>query len=99
MQYLSEGKVFDWSYDQMRSLYWKYKEMSDEDFMTNLPHILHFAAFACFIKEIPTYVCLTDTGIVHELIHLLANGINGSTTTNAGLIGVRRLFNEQLQFV
>lgn len=61
--------------------------MSDSEFLENLPDALHLACFICFLKEIPTYVCLTDKGIIHELVHLLKE--NGTTTS---LKEIRELF-------
>lgn len=53
-------------------------DMSDADFLKNLADALHLACVICFLKEIPTYVCLSDKGIIHELVHLLKE--NGTTT-------------------
>jgi hypothetical protein len=93
VEYITEGRRFDWSYVELRDTYHIYCALSDDEFMAKLDDILHFAVFVCFVKEIPTYVCLADTGIVHELVHLL-RGSSGSTTS---LKEVRKLFEEQLK--
>lgn len=45
--------------------------MTDEEFLKNLPSALHLATVICFFKETPSYICLCDIGIIHELVHLL----------------------------
>lgn len=87
IKYLSEGIEFSLSYQELRKHYLNFCEMSDSDFLENLPDALHLACMICFLKEIPTYVCLTDTGIIHELVHLLKE--NGTTTS---LQEIRDLF-------
>ena len=95
MEYIVDGRKFDWSYSELRGLYHTYIKMTDKEFLANIPAILHFTVFACFVKEIPGYVCLSDTGIVHELVHILNHGSAGGTTT---LKDVRRLFKTTLKF-
>lgn len=87
IEYLSEGAKFSLSYQELREHYLNFCEMSDSDFLKNLPDALHLACIICFLKETPTYVCLTDKGIIHELVHLLKE--NGTTTS---LQEIRDLF-------
>ena len=42
-----------------------------KDFFKNIPMILHFICIVSYIKEIPTNILLQDTGLIHELIHML----------------------------
>lgn len=87
IEYLSEETKFSLSYQELREYYLKFCNMSDTEFLENIPEALHLACIICFLKEIPTYVCLTDKGIIHELTHLLKEN---STTTS--LKEIRYLF-------
>ena len=87
IEYLSEGTKFSLSYQALREHYLNFCDMSDSDFLNNLPDALHLACVICFLKETPTYVCLTDKGIIHELVHLLKE--DGTTTS---LQEIRDLF-------
>lgn len=64
---------FSFSYNELKEDYYKIKNYSNEEFIKNINNILHFTVFICYLKEIPTSTCLSDTGIIHELIHLLNN--------------------------
>lgn len=91
IEYLSEGSKFSLSYSDLKEHYLNICEMSDSEFLEKLPDAIHLACFICFLKEIPTYVCLADKGIVHELVHLLKE--NGTTTS---LEDIRELFKNTL---
>ena len=71
-----------------------YKEYSNEEFLENIVDILHFAVFACWLKEIPGDDCLSDDGIVHELVHLLKE----NTIKHVDLEKIRTKFNKTLTF-
>lgn len=92
IEYLSEGSKFSLSYSDLKESYSNMCEMSNSEFLKNLPDVLHLACFICFLKEIPTYVCLTDKGIIHELVHLLKQ--DGTTTS---LVEIRELFRTTLE--
>lgn len=94
MTYVLEGKHYGFSYLELKEEYYKHIKMSDKDFMLNLPSALHLACFICFVKEIPTYNCLSDTGIIHELVHLLQHGESDEVIV---LKDIRKLFKEQLK--
>ena len=92
---LQDGSIYEFSYQTMKKLYDEHVSMTDEEFMKNLPSALHLASFICWFKEIPSYDCLSDKGIIHELIHLLH-------IPNEPLIilkEIRELFKEQLKLV
>lgn len=91
MEYLSEGEVFVLSYKELREHYLNFCEMDDSEFLKNVADALHLACIICFLKEIPTYICLTDKGIVHELVHLLKEDC---TTTS--IKSIRSLFQTTL---
>lgn len=73
IEYLSDGETFSLSYKELRNCYDEFCDMEDEEFLNKLPDALHLACMICFLKEVPTYICLTDKGVIHELIHLLKN--------------------------
>jgi hypothetical protein len=62
---------YGFSYQQLRDDYLRYRLMSDDDFLSHLVDILHFACYVAYVKELLTQWVLADTGIVHELVHLL----------------------------
>ncbi len=94
IEYLVDGNKFSFSYQEMKRLYLEFSTITDKEFMNRLPDILHFAVYAAWIKEIPSDICLSDKGIIHQLTHLL--------TTNDPIIDlqeIRNLFNNQLIFL
>ncbi len=89
MEYvLDEGKKYHYSYQEMREEYLRFCRMTDDEFKDNIVAATHLACFICFLKEIPTYVCLSDTGIIHELVHQIH--IGSKNTTPFG--DIRKLF-------
>lgn len=91
MDYLVDGKQYSLSYSELKDHYITFKDMSDEEFLDNIPDILHFACIVCFLKEVPTYICLSDKGIIHELTHLLCEGTREETLNE--IQEVRETFN------
>ena len=87
LEYLSDGRKYLLSYQDLKEHYTIFCNLTDQEFVDNLPDIIHLACIICYVKEIPTYVCLSDTGIIHELVHLLKE--NGTTTS---LKEIRELF-------
>jgi hypothetical protein len=71
MEYVLDNRRYILSYQELKEEYDKFSGMSDEEFTQNLPAAAHLACVICFLKEVPTYICLSDIGIVHELIHLI----------------------------
>lgn len=96
IEYKIDGtnKTYHFSYQEMVATYNKFSGMSDAEFMDELPNILHFACFACYVKEYPSEMVLVDTGILHELIHLLP----GSSGTTTSLSDIRALFDLLMEF-
>jgi hypothetical protein len=93
MEYLVGDKKYILHYQEIKEEYLKFCSMTDEEFLLNLSKALHLSCFICYLKEIPSYVCLADDGIIHELIHYL-NGIK-----ELPLYQLRNLFLEQLKLV
>jgi len=58
----------------LKRLYTKYINCSDQEFVDNAVDILHFACYVSWLKEIDTDTLLADDGLIHELVHLLKQG-------------------------
>lgn len=69
--------------------------MLDNEFLDNLPQALHIACVICYLKEINTENCLSDEGIIHQLIHLL----DIPDDPIIDIKKIRQLFKEQLKLV
>ena len=82
-------------YQSLKDDFERYKKMTDLEFVTNLPKILHYASFVCFFKNLPTGKIHIDTGIMHELIHLL----NGEPESLRIIKRIRRDFNKDCALV
>lgn len=92
MEYLVEGEKFTMDYRELRAKYQGFTEMDDKTFMQNLIDATHFACYVCYLKNISSQICLSDKGIIHELIHLMKD-----ETMYTPLEEVRKMFNEQLE--
>ena len=93
LTYKVDDQHFILSYSELRNSYREFCEMSDDEFLNNIPYALHLACVICFLKEVPTYVCLSDTGIIHELTHLL----KGPDLPVASLKAIRESFEVTLK--
>lgn len=93
MIYIVDEIKYEFSYSELQNLHEKFKNMSDDEFMQNLPAILHFACYAAWIKELPRNTTLSDKGIIHRLVHLL------HIPKEEDLDKTRTLFNDMLAFV
>ncbi len=74
MEYLVDGHKYSLSYSELKEKYINISELPLEKFLLILPEVLHLACIISYLKEIPTYVTLSDRGLIHELIHLLHIG-------------------------
>ena len=75
MEYIVDNKKFHFSYSQLKELYIQFKEMSDEEFFSDIPRLLHFACVVGWIKELGNDCLISDVGIIHELVHLLEKDV------------------------
>jgi hypothetical protein len=91
IDYIVDGRMYGLSYSDLRANYHEFTSMSDEDFIRNLPRAAHFACIVGWLKELGPNATIGDTGIVHELVHLMSSG----TTTS--LVQVRKSFAELLE--
>lgn len=72
LTYLQDNNTkYSLSYKELKESYLEFINLSDKEFMKNLARATHLACVICFFKEIPTDACLNDTGIIHELVHLM----------------------------
>jgi hypothetical protein len=92
MTYLVGKSKYELSYQKLKALYINFCQMSDEEFLENIIDATHLAIIICFLKEIKTDICLSDKGIIHELVHLQTEG--GTTTL---LPEIRKDFEEVLK--
>lgn len=74
MEYIERGRKFSISYKELRDEHLNMVELSDSDFLSQLPKAIHLACVLAWYKEIPTSNCLGDYGIIHQLGHLLHIG-------------------------
>lgn len=88
MDYTVNNKKFSFSYKELKNQYEEFRDMSDEEFFSDIPKLLHFVSFVAFLKEISTNTLLCDDGLLHELIHIL-NGVEEVTSKNE----IRYMFN------
>ncbi len=70
MTYLVDDIKYQFSYLELKELYLKFIDFSDDEFLNNLTDILHFSCFVSYLKELPNECTISDQGIIHELIHL-----------------------------
>jgi len=93
MNYIVEGIQYRLSYSDLRDRYNEMVNLTDEEFLERLPEAAHLACFICYLKETPLEHCLSDMGIIHELIHL----IHIKEDTLQDLPRIRMVFKEVLQ--
>lgn len=91
-EYRVGDRLFAYDEKSLRYAFNTYKNYSDEEFLEDIPNILHYAVYVCWIKEVPSDDCLADDGIVHELVHLL----NENTIKHTDLQRIRKNFNKIL---
>lgn len=92
MEYLVEGTKYSISYRELKESYINFCDKTDDEFINDLKSAIHLSCIICYFKEIPTYVCLSDKGIIHELVHLLDLRYDKHQLNH-----VRNLFREQLK--
>lgn len=89
------SRKFEFSYQQLRDDYMRFALMSDDDFLGSLLDILHFTVFVAYVKELQTQWTCSDTGIIHELVHLLMEQKLGEEVTTTPLGKIRDSFNRE----
>lgn len=71
MVYLVDDKKYGVSYSELREKYHEFINMPDAQFLKKINEALHFACFVSWFKELSLDQTLGDSGIVHELVHLI----------------------------
>lgn len=66
-----EVRHYSLSYSQLKEEYILLCEATDEQFLSAIPKVLHLSCIICYLKEVPAYCVLGDTGLIHELAHAL----------------------------
>ena len=89
-QYNLKGRTFIYDPEMLSFYYNNFKNMSDEEFLENIPKALHFACYMSFVLKLDHIDTLRDVGIIHELVHLLNEGTKWYVNINK----VRELFTE-----
>lgn len=65
------GETYGLSYSELREQYERFVNMSDVEFLGNLSAAAHTACIIGWLKELGADATIGDTGIVHQLIHLM----------------------------
>jgi hypothetical protein len=92
IEYLSGEKKYFFSWNELREQHHKMMLMHDDEFLKHIPDALHLACIILYIKEASCEV-LSDTGLIHQLVHLITNPETES------LHEIRDLFASQLELV
>jgi len=83
MNYIVEGKEYVLHYQELKDEYEQLRELPEDQFFKNIERVLHFACIVSFLKESPTYVLLSDEGLIHLIAHYLHNDIGKDDETRA----------------
>jgi hypothetical protein len=89
-QYSLKGRTFTYDAEMLSFYYNSFTQMTDEEFIENLPKVLHFTCYMSFVLKLDHVDTLSDVGIIHELVHLLNEGTKRYVNINK----VRELFSE-----
>ena len=71
MEYLVDNKTYNFDYQELKEKYLELEALTDIQFLSRIPEILHFVCFVSYVKGTPGYILLNDRGLIHELVHLL----------------------------
>lgn len=89
------GDTYSFDYQELKRDYIRFSNLTDEQFMAQLPAVLHYAVFVCWVKGLQARWVLADDGIIHQLVHLLH--IGSDPIISDQLPEIRALFCEQLE--
>lgn len=85
-------KLYQYDPEHLKFLYNKFINCSDKEFVDSLPDVLHFACYVSWVKEVDVDLLLSDSGLIHELVHLLKPGTKKFTDLST----IRKKFEEIL---
>ncbi len=91
MEYVIDGHRYSFNYQARREDYFRYKEMSDAEFVENALAALHFSMLVTFIKGLGSEATVGDRSICHELVHMLDDNCKEDAIRE--LSEIRNLFN------
>ena len=97
MNYTQGNREYHLDYQSLKNDFNRISSLNDEQFLENLPNILHLTVFVCWFKGLSSNVVLADDGIVHQLVHLLT--LRDEPLIMGNLKEIRQLFNEQIALV
>lgn len=89
-KYKIGSKEYVYDPELLKFHYHSFTIMSDEEFLEELPQVMHFACFMSFVLKLDHIKTLSDDGIIHELVHL--SGLGTKKYTN--IKDVRKKFND-----
>lgn len=92
-EYKKENKTFLYDYELLMFQYNKFVGMSNKEFIDNILEAVHFACYVSYLNKLNTEQTLSDTGIIHELIHLTKE----NTRPYQNLNKTRKKFNKLLK--
>ena len=91
--YLVDESKYEFSYQDLKAQYKKFRSLSDPEFLQSLPDILHLSCMISFIKGLSAMETLSDKGIIHQLTHLLCK----TDGPDVNLEVIRTKFNDSMQ--
>lgn len=95
VEYIVEGSKYSLSYQDLVSDYWRFRGMTDAEFISSANEIVHFACVVGYLKELPASCVLSDKGIIHQLIHLLNHDTHDGAKNE--IEQIREVFNSVCQ--
>jgi hypothetical protein len=91
----SDNTKYNFSYQEIKNDYHKFKDMTDQEFIDNALDILHFCCFVSYLKELPAHAVLVDDGIIHELVHIISDDTR--ETAISKIDEIRKTFNSIME--
>jgi len=87
------GSIYTIKYQELKSDYLRFCAMTDAQFTENILSATHLACIICWFKELGPDSTIGDTGLIHELIHLMQGN------SDIGIDEVRTMFENYLELV
>ena len=84
-----EDKKYCMKYQDLKEKFLSFEAMSDEDFKKNFNEALHLVCVVSYIKDTPSYILLSNVGLIHEMVHYL----NKETIPEVNFQRIRNQFN------
>ena len=94
MIYMENDRKYSLSYQELKNEYHTYLNMTNEEFLSDIPRLLHFICIVCYLKEVSSEVLLGDEGLIHLLIHRLDGTSSDPITNNISIKQLRKQFKQ-----